>query len=147
MRVQATTHVDAPPAGVFARLVDIERLPDWNHAITEVVEQPWQLAPGAVWKVRLHALGQSWVSKSTLIELDKAQGRFRYRSQTDDGNRSYADWEWTVQPDGSGAQVEVAVELHPLTFWRKYLLVHIRRPALRNEMIASLAALAETVSA
>jgi Polyketide cyclase / dehydrase and lipid transport len=147
MRESVTTRVDAAPALVFARLVDIGRLPEWNRAITGVVEQPSKLTPGAVWKVRLHALGQSWVSRSTLIELDEAQGTFRYRSQTDDGNRSYADWEWTVQPDGDGAQVAVAVELHPLTFWRKYLLAHIRRPALRKEMHASLTALSATVSA
>jgi hypothetical protein len=147
MRESSTTRVDAAATLVFARLIDIERLPDWNHAITEVVEQPPQLTSGAVWKVRLHALGRSWVSKSTLIELDEVQRRFCYRSQTDDGNRSYADWEWTVEPDGAGAQVMVSVELHPLTFWRRYLLVHIRRSALRNEMSASLAALSETVSA
>jgi Polyketide cyclase / dehydrase and lipid transport len=147
MRESFTTRVDTAPALLFARLVDIGRLPEWNHAITEVVERPSELTSGAVWKVRLHALGQSWVSKSTLIELDEAQRRFCYRSQTDDGNRSYADWEWTVQPDGSGAQVAVAVELRPLTFWRRYLLVHIRRPALRNEIRASLRALSATVSA
>jgi hypothetical protein len=147
MRESLTTQVDASPALVFARLTDIARLPEWNHAITEVVEQPSQLALGAVWKVRLHALGQSWVSKSTLIELDESQRRFCYRSQTDDGNRSYADWEWKVQPDGGGAQVAVAVELHPLTFWRRYLFVHVRRPALRKEMRASLTALSATVSA
>jgi hypothetical protein len=147
MRESLTVRIDAAPALVFARLIDIERLPDWNHAITEVVEQPSELTPGAVWKVRLHALGQSWVSKSTLIELDESRSRFRYRSQTDDGNRSYADWEWTVRPDGNGSQVAVAVDLQPLSFWRKYLLVHIRRPALRREMQKSLTALSATVSA
>src|SRR6185436_13548609 len=110
MRESFTTRVDVAPALLFARLVDIGQLPEWNHAITEVVEEPSHLASGAVWKVRLHALGQSWVSKSTVIELDETQRRFCYRSQTDDGNRSYADWEWTVQPYGSGAQVAVAVE-------------------------------------
>ena len=113
MRESFTTRVDAAPALLFARLVDIGRLPEWNHAITEVVEQPSQLTSGAVWKVRLHALGQTWISKSTLIELDEAQLRFCYRSQTDDGNQSYADWDWTVQPDGSGAQVAVAGRAPP----------------------------------
>jgi hypothetical protein len=147
MRESLTTRIAAAPALVFARLIDIDRLPDWNHAITEVVERPSELTPGAVWKVRLHALGQSWVSKSTLIELDESQRRFRYRSQTDDGNRSYADWEWAVRSDGNGSQVAVAVDLQPLSFWRKYLFVHIRRPALRREMQRSLAALSATVSA
>jgi hypothetical protein len=146
MRDSVTTRVDASPAAVFARLTDVARLPEWNDAITEVVEQPARLTVGAVWKVRLHALGQSWVSKSTLVELEEAYGRFRHRSRTDDGNPSYADWEWTVQPDGTGAQVAVTVDLHPCTFWRKYLLVNVRRPALRREMRASLRKLATSVS-
>jgi hypothetical protein len=147
MQESATTRVDAPPAVVFARLTDILRLPDWNHAITEVLEKPTQLVPGAVWKVRLHALGQSWVSRSTLDELDDAHRRFRHRSQTDDGNSSYADWDWSVEPEGDGAQVTATVVLHPITFWRKYLLVHLRRPVLRKEMHASLAALSATTAA
>ena len=147
MRESATTHVDATPAALFARLTDIARLAEWNDAITEVLEQPARLTPGAVWKVRFHALGQSWVSRSTLVELDAERGRFRHRSQTDDGNPSYADWEWTVQPDGAGAQVTATVELYPRTFWRKYLFVHLRPPALRREMRASMAALSTTVAA
>jgi uncharacterized protein YndB with AHSA1/START domain len=141
------TMVDASPAAVFDRLTDIARLPEWNEAITDVVELPAQLAPGTVWKVRLHALGQTWVSRSSLVELDESRGRFRYRSQSDDGNPSYADWSWTVQPEGTGANVTVTVDLHPRTFWRKYLLVHLRRPALRKEMRASLLALSTAVAA
>ncbi len=147
MRESATAHVGASPAVVFARLTDIARLTEWNDAITEVIEQPAQLTPGVVWKVRLHALGQSWVSRSTLVELDPEHQRLRHRSQTDDGNPSYADWEWTVEPDASGARVTATVELHPCTFWRKYLFVHLRRPALRREMRASMAALSTTVRA
>ena len=146
MQESLSAHIDASPTVVLERLSDIARLPDWNRAITEVLEQPGELVPGSVWKVRLHALGQSWVSTSTLIELDETQGRFRYRSQSDDGNPSYADWEWTVVTDAAGAKVTVTVALHPATFWRKYLLVHLRRPALRKEMHASLIALSTTTS-
>jgi uncharacterized protein YndB with AHSA1/START domain len=147
MRESVTTRVEADPGIVFARLTEIARLAEWNAAIPEVLEQPAELTPGAVWKVRLHALGQSWVSRSTLVEIDPERRRFRHRSQTDDGNPSYADWEWAVEPDASGAWVTATVELHPCTFWRKYLLVHLRRPALRREMRASLAALSATLSA
>ncbi len=82
------------------------------------------------------------MSTSTLAELNEAAGRFRYRSQTDDGNPSYADWDWCVAVEGPGSRVTVTVTLHPITFWRKHLLVKLRRPALRREMQASLAALA-----
>ena len=147
MQDSVNTHMDVSPTVVLERLTDVAKLPEWNRAITEVLEQPAELGPGSVWKVRLHALGRSWVSTSTLVELDKTRGRFRHRSQSDDGNPSYADWEWTVQPDGTGVRVTVTVALHPMTFWRKNLLVHLRRPALRKEMRASLIALSATASA
>jgi hypothetical protein len=136
-----STHIDAPPTTVLRQISDITRLPQWNKAITEVLETPAQLNPGAVWKVRLHALGQTWVSTSTLTELDETAGQFRYRSQTDDDNPSYADWAWRVTGDGTGSHVTVTVNLHPVTFWRKHLLAKMRRPALRREMQASLRAL------
>ena len=147
MQDSVNTHIDASPTAVLERLTDVAMLPEWNRAITEVLQLPAELGPGSVWKVRLHALGRSWVSTSTLVELDETRGRFRHRSQSDDGNPSYADWEWIVQPDGIGATVTVTVALHPMTFWRKYLLVHLRRPALRKEMRASLIALSTTASA
>ncbi len=137
----ASAHVDAPPEAVLRVVTSVSRLPEWNPAITDVIDVPEHLEPGTVWKVRLHALGQSWVSTSTVVALDTAAGRFAYRSQSDDGNPSYADWEWHVKPDGDGSRVTVAVDLHPLSFWRKHLLLRIRRPVLRKEMQRSVAAL------
>lgn len=142
MRESVNATIDAQAEAVFGRVVDIAGLPEWNRAISEIVEAPDELRPGSVWKVRIHALGQSWVSTSTLMELDPSSGTFGYRSQTDDGNPSYADWHWTVRSKGSASEVAVSVDLHPLSFWRKYLLVRLRRPALRKEMQRSLAALA-----
>jgi hypothetical protein len=147
MRESAHTTVEAPVAAVMARVTDIAGLPDWNRAITAVTEEPPALTDGAIWKVRIHALGSTWISKTTLVELDETKGLFRYRSETDDGNPSYADWEWLVTPLPTGSKVTVSVELHPQTFWRKHLLVSIRRPALRKEMQTSVEALAATVTA
>jgi uncharacterized protein YndB with AHSA1/START domain len=145
VRESASERIDAPPAIVFGFLTDVSRLPEWNQAITDVVEAPTQLAPDALWKVRIKALGQSWVSKSRVSELDPVTLRFSYRSQSDDGNPSYADWSWRVEPDRDGSMVSVSVDLEPVTFWRKYLLVKIRRPALRSEMHNSLRALRTAV--
>jgi hypothetical protein len=147
MRESAHKVVEAPVAAVLARITDIARLPDWNRAITAVTAEPAALTEGAVWKVRIHAMGTTWISKATLAELDETKGLFRYRSQSDDGNPSYADWEWLVTPKATGSEVAVTVELHPLTFWRKRLLVHMRRPVLRKEMRTSLETLAATVPA
>ena len=97
-RESATGRVDAPPAVVFGYLIDVSKLPNWNWAITEVVDVPAELTPGAVWRVRISALGQSWVSKSQVTELDPQALRFAYRSQSDDGNPSYVDWAWQVEP-------------------------------------------------
>lgn len=130
---------------VFNRLTDPSRLPLWNRAITEAVEAPENLVVGSVWKVRLHVLGQSWISRSQVTILDPAGGIFGYRSQTDDGNPSYADWEWHVAAVQDVSTVTVSVELRPTTFWRKHVLVRIRRPALRREMHDSLGALGAAV--
>ena len=54
-----TAHVDASPEAVFDLVTDLQRLPEWNRGITEVVEAPSRLEQGVVWKVRVHAMGQS----------------------------------------------------------------------------------------
>jgi hypothetical protein len=95
--------------------------------------------------VKIHALGTSWVSRSEARTVDQTERRLAYRSQTDNGNPSYADWEWRIEPSPDGARVIVSVALAPLTFWRKHLLVHLRRPALQREMRASLVALGQVV--
>jgi uncharacterized protein YndB with AHSA1/START domain len=141
MRESASARMTSSPERVFTLITDPSMLPSWNRAIIEVVEAPEALERGSVWTIRLHALSQSWVSKSHVSVIDRASGFFAYRSQTDDGNTSYADWEWHVQPDQDGSKVTVTVELNPTTFWRKRVLIRIRRPALRREMRDSLSAL------
>ncbi len=141
LRESASALVAATPERVFRLVTDPSKLPSWNRAIVELVEGPARLEPGSVWKVRIHALGRSWVSKSQVSTLDPALGHFAYRSQSDDGNPSYADWDWQVEPDHDGSRVTVGVDLNPTTFWRKHLLAHLRRPALRKEIMDSLNAL------
>ena len=143
----ASAAVPASTATVFATLSDISRLPEWNAAMTSVIEQPDRLEVGAEWLVEFHALGQTWRSRSTVEELDVAGRRFVYRSGTDDGNPSFARWTWTVAEDGAGSLVTVAWELRPVTFWRRVLLARIRaRQLARTEIPASLAALARAVA-
>ncbi|MDQ3639951.1 MAG: SRPBCC family protein [Actinomycetota bacterium] len=146
IRESATATIKSAPADVFRTVTDLKRLPEWNKGIVEVVELPDQLQEGSLWKVRVRAMGQSWVSKSTLTELDPESSRFAYRSQSDDGNPSFADWAWHIEPDGAGSRVTVTVDLNPLTFWRKNLLIKIRRTSLRKEMHESLAALQSAVA-
>lgn len=146
IRESATALIRSAPADVFRTVTDLERLPEWNKGIVEVLELPDELHEGSVWKVRIRAMGQSWVSKSTLTELDRESSRFAYRSQSDDGNPSFADWAWQVEPDGDASRVTVSVDLNPQTFWRKNLLIRIRRPGLRTEMQESLAALESTLA-
>jgi uncharacterized protein YndB with AHSA1/START domain len=141
-----SARVAASPEAVFSLVTDVSRLPEWNHAITDVVETPQPLDAGSIWKVRIHALGQTWVSKSQVSTIDPVSRRFAYRSQSDDGNPSYADWDWHVDADGDGSIVTVTADLNPATFWRKHLFVKIRRPALRKEMRASLAALSDEIT-
>ena len=138
----ASRVIDAPADEVFSVITDISRLPDWNRAITGVIEQPQALEVGGEWVVQMHALGQSWHSRATVRELDLTRRRFGYRSATDDGNPSYAHWTWAVADHPGGAHVTVNVELHPRTFWRRVLLVWIRhRQLARIELPASLTSL------
>ena len=137
------TFVAAEADSVFGLITSPARLPEWNRAITRVVDAPEHLTTGVQWVVELTALGQSWPSRSTVLELDSVNRRFVYRSQTDDGNPSYAIWSWHVSDASGGCAVTVSYVLHPATFWRRVLLAKIRGGQLRRrELPASLAALA-----
>jgi len=113
----------------------------------EVLKTPSTLIPGAVWKVKIHAMGTTWISRSEARVVDRKGLRFSYRSMTDDGNPSYADWDWQIEPVVDGAKVTLSVTLVPLTFWRRHLFARFRRPALEREMHASLAKLGQLVTA
>lgn len=143
-----TALVPADPDAVFAAITSIDGLPAWNDAITSVVDAPEELVDGAEWVVELHALGQSWHSRSTLTNLGHRVRRFGYRSRTDDGNPSWALWQWSVGEHPDGSEVTVEWDLHPATFWRKLLLARIRRRQIaRSEIPASLIALGHHVAA
>lgn len=137
-----TESVRAPADEVFALVTDIDRLPEWNGIITKVVDRPATLGSDTEWVVELRAMGNSWRSRSRVLELDPRGRRFTYRSQTDDGNPSYADWTWTVTGESGESQVTVTWDLHPETFWRRTLFVRIRKRQLDREVRASLQALA-----
>ena len=141
---QHTADLDARADAVFATLTDINRLPEWNDAITGVLERPERVELGAEWVVRMHALGQSWASRSKVLEHDPDARRFHYRSCTDDGNPWWAEWTWTVTGiDATRSRVTVSWVLHPKTFWRRVLLGRIRTLQLRNrELPRSLSHLA-----
>lgn len=141
-RVSASSIVDASPDDVFSTITDLSRLPEWNAVITALIQRPERVEVGAQWVVEMHALGQTWNSRSVVETLDPIGRCFAYRSVTDDGNPSYALWTWVVAEDPEGTLVTVAGELHPRTFWRRILLVRIRsRQLARTELVDSLAAL------
>jgi uncharacterized protein YndB with AHSA1/START domain len=134
-RRAVTATVAAAPDAVFALVTDIDRLPEWNAIIQRVVERPDRLVPDAEWVVELSAMGRRWNSRSRAIEVMPDEGRFRYRSQSDDGNPSFGIWEWTVVAAPGGSAVTVSWELHPKTFWRRMLLVRMRDRMLRTKEV------------
>jgi len=141
----ASQFVAAPADDVFALITTPERLPEWNGAIVRVVDAPATLSPGAEWVVQLSALGQSWPSRSTVVTIDRRARHFAYRSQSDDGNPSYADWSWSIADAPGGCEVTVSCALYPATFWRRVLLSRIRSWQLRRrELPSSLHALASS---
>jgi hypothetical protein len=79
--------------------------------------------------------------------IDDEARRFEYRTQTDDGNPSFTNWSWQVEPREQGCRVSVDWALHPATFWRRVLFARVRaRQLARTEVPASLAALAEAAA-
>jgi len=142
--VTEDTSVDADE--LFALLVDVERLPDWNEHNHHVVDSPGALVEGAEWDVETRALGSTWNSRARVLELDGAARRFAHRSASDDGNPSYALWTWHVTATEHGSQITVTWELHPQTFWRKRLLVRIRHRQLQREVRASIRAAAKALT-
>ena len=143
----ASQFVAAAAEDVFALITAPARLPEWNGAIVRVVDTPEQLRPGAELVVQLSALGQSWRCRSTVVAIDPRARHFAYRSQTDDGNPSYADWSWQVTDAPGGCEVTVSLALHPATFWRRVLLAHLRAWQLRRQEIpSSLRALASVAT-
>ena len=143
----ASAVVDAAPDAVFGLLADVDRLPEWNSIIRRVLERPDELVPGAEWVVEMHAMGQTWSSRSRLESIDRANRRISYRSGTDDANPSYTVWHWDVRPDAGGSLVTVRWDLNPQTFWRRHLIVHLRRRALAKEVPSSIEALGDAAAA
>ena len=142
MHIDAERTIAAGADTVFALVTDPQRLSSWNATIIRTLETPSELYADAQWVVEMRALGQSWSSRSTVRAIDGEARRFTYRSQTDDGNPSYADWTWHVIPSGGGSDVRVAVDIRPVTFWRRVLLARIRARQLRAELRRSLEHLA-----
>src|SRR3954468_5066876 len=90
-----TVPVAAPPAAVYELITDVGRLTEWNDCIEALVETPSVFETGAQWGVRMHVPGMGrGDSRSTVAELDVRARRFVHRTQTDDGNPSWAIWTW-----------------------------------------------------
>jgi hypothetical protein len=91
-------------------------------------------------------MGHSWPSRSRVEEVDSGRRVFAYRSQTDDGNPSYALWRWEVEPADGGSRVKASWDLNPQTFWRRVLLGRMRARQLRREVPASIQSLGRVLS-
>ena len=144
--LSSTTVIDASPERVFAMITDIDRLPEWNAEVHRVVDRCTALEAGHEWVVEIRAMHTHWNSRSRVVDNDERRGHFAYRSRSDDGNPSYADWQWDILADPAGTRVHVMVEGHPHTFWRKHLLSKMRASTLQRAMDQSLRALAEQLA-
>lgn len=143
-----TQHVNVDADTAFRMITDVSRLPEWNHAVTRVLDQPAALAPTAEWVVEVTAFGRTWPSRSRLHVLDPESRHFAYRSCSDDGNPSFAEWAWTVRPSAGGCDVTVDWSLNPKSFWRRILLARIRAYQLkRDEVPRSLRSLEDACKA
>jgi uncharacterized protein YndB with AHSA1/START domain len=143
---EATATIEAPAARVFELITNIDRLPEWNEAIDEVVDSPASLETGAEWVVVLHVPHlPRWKSRSTVRHLDTEGLRFAYASTSDDNNPSYVDWFWEVVDRGGRSEVTVRWHGYPLTLFRRLVAPRVRRGPLEREVRASLDALTSFV--
>jgi hypothetical protein len=134
-----TDRLSAPADELFDLISNVHRLPEWNEHIHHVVEAPkGETQPGDEWVVEIRAMASRWNSRSRIEKVDRDAGLFALRSQTDDGNSSYAKWEWLVTPANGQSEVKVSWRLYPKTFWRRFLLSKIRHRQLKEEVRGSL---------
>jgi uncharacterized protein YndB with AHSA1/START domain len=144
---QSTAVIDAPPGVVFAAVTDVERLPEWNRRIVGVAERPAALVEGAEWVVDVRVAGNTFRSRSVVIEIDPLRRRFVHRSKRDDRNASHTIWTWEVEPEADGSRLTLAWDLRPSGFLRRRVLAPVRaRHFARGEVDESLAALRELCS-
>ena len=141
-RGEVTALVDVPATRVFDLITNVDRLPEWNAAISEVIERRETLIEGAEWLVVMDVpLLPNWKSRSTVRHIDGENLRFVYASTSEDRNPSYVDWFWEVTDRGGRSEVTVRWHGYPLTFFRQRLAAPMRRRQLSKEVSASLAAL------
>jgi hypothetical protein len=99
-----TVQLTASAPDVFNLLVDVDRLPEWNAHVHNVIEQPERpLEEGVEWVIQVRAMGTSWPSRAHALTVDRAGLRFEHRSCSDDGNPSCAPWSWRVIPTPPGS--------------------------------------------
>src|SRR6266567_3461148 len=120
---------------VFATLVDIDRLPEWNARVHHVIENPASpVVEGTEWVVQMRASGGRWPSRSRALVVDPAARRLEHESRSDDGNPTFALWSWHVTPVDAGSELTVTWAAYPRTWGRRLLAARIRRPALIAEV-------------
>jgi hypothetical protein len=82
-----------------------------------------------------------WNSRSQVVAIDRNNFRFAYKTESDDGNPSYALWTWEIVPDEHSAQITVKWDCYPKTIGRRLLASRLRERQLRREVATSLAAI------
>ncbi len=138
-------HMEAAPESVFAAITDPSGLPRWNRRIAQVIDHPGRLTEGAEWVVQMKMYGQRFASRSRVLTLDPASGRFQHRSSPD-GDPDYAIWTWDVSGEGTGSRVRVSWDLNPAQFLNRTFWVRLRSRALLKEVPASLGVLERLIA-
>ena len=137
----------ATPQKVFDLVTDLDRLPEWNAAIEAVLDRPPELTEGVEWTVKMHPPRfPSWKSVSRVEALDRDNRRFVYERNAD-GNPSYATWAWEVVGASDGADVTVTWDCYLETLDRRLLAGPLRKRQLAREVVKSLVAMANAVTA
>ena len=106
-RLVRTIRIARPPGDVFARLVDVERIPEWSTLVlstSAVSDRPVRLGTTFVQTLRL--MGREIESDWSVVALEKdREVAFRGRS-----GGAEVTMTQEVEPDGDGTTLRFAVE-------------------------------------
>lgn len=139
-----THSLRAPPAAVWAALVDPTARAAWRPGLTAGDTAGGSLSAGDAWVETRDVFGRPETEHVTVLEADEAAGRLVLEVDGDAGSarRGRLRFTWTLTPDGSGTRVVVAGRAHDLSRKGALLFRFLVGPYARavQEELAGLAA-------
>lgn len=144
MEFESTTYIDAPPARVWARLIDLERVSELVPWIESLELPDGPLQPGARVLLTVKALGRRERAEAKVVAADPLQ-RLALEADVPQA-KAHAAVEWRLAPEGAGSRVTQRLALDFRSFMARIAASTLLGDALSAETAAKgLALLKEAV--